>query len=71
MTAKQLAHLAELSAFAEDFYRKTNPAAARRFGDAAATATRLGDEMIDAEGQARLQQEVAQLHVEDFGPAVA
>jgi hypothetical protein len=71
MTAKQLEHLAELSAFAEDFYRRTNPAVARRFRDTAATATRLGKEMARAEERTRLQREVTQLRAEAFGPAVA
>lgn len=71
MTTKQLAYLAELSSFAEDFYRRTNPAAARRFRDAAATAVRLGADMARAEERVRLQQEVAQLRADISGPAVA
>ena len=38
MTAAQLAHLAELSAYAADFFAITNPQAARVFGDAALRA---------------------------------
>jgi hypothetical protein len=41
MTAAQLAHLAELAAFAADFFANTDPAAARNFGDAALRADAL------------------------------
>ena len=41
MTAAQLAHLAELAAFAADFFADTDPAAARKFGDAALRADAL------------------------------
>jgi len=41
MTAAQLAHLAELAAFAADFFAATDPSAARKFGDAALRADAL------------------------------
>lgn len=53
MTAAQLAHLAELAAYAAGFYAKTNPASARLFEDAALRADRLSAEMGREERQAR------------------
>ena len=71
MTAAQLARLAELSALAEDFYRKANPSAAHRFHDAAVSASLLAKELARAEERSRLQIEVAQLRQDVFGPSVA
>lgn len=53
MTAAQLAHLAELSAYAADFFVITNPGAARIFGDAALRADALSARLRREEQQAR------------------
>ena len=53
MTAAQLAHLAELSAYAADFFIITNPQAAREFGDAALRADALSARLRREEQQAR------------------
>ena len=53
MTAAQLAHLAELAAFAADFFAATDPAAARKFGEASLTADALSSELQRAEEHAR------------------
>jgi hypothetical protein len=53
MTAAQLAHLAELSAYAADFFVITNPEAARVFGDAALRADGLSARLRREEQQAR------------------
>lgn len=53
MTAAQLAHLAELAAYASGFYAKTNPAAAQLFKDTALRADRLSAELGREEQQAR------------------
>ena len=53
MTAAQLAHLAELSAYAADFFIITNPQAARVFGDAALRADALSARLRREEQQAR------------------
>ena len=53
MTAAQLAHLAELSAYAADFFTITNPQAARVFGDAALRADALSARLRREEQQAR------------------
>jgi hypothetical protein len=45
VTPRQLEHLAEQADFAAGFYAVTNPAAARRFAEAATTARRLSDEL--------------------------
>lgn len=71
MTARQLERLAELSATAEDFYRKSDPSAARRFRDAAVTASVLAKELARAEEQSRLQLEVAELRQEVMGHTIA
>jgi hypothetical protein len=52
MTAAQLAHLAELAAFAADFFADTDPAAARKFGDAALRADALSVDLRREEDQA-------------------
>jgi hypothetical protein len=53
MTAAQLAHLAELSAYAADFFAITNPDAARTFSDAALRADGLSARLRREEQQAR------------------
>jgi hypothetical protein len=45
MTAAQLAHLAELAAFAADYFAATDPCAARMFGDTALRADTLSAEL--------------------------
>jgi hypothetical protein len=53
MTAAQLAHLAELSAYAADFFAITNPHAARAFSDVALLADTLSARLRREEQQAR------------------
>jgi predicted HAD superfamily phosphohydrolase len=53
MTAAQLARLAELSAYAADFFAITNPQAARAFSDTALRADILSDRVRREEQQAR------------------
>jgi hypothetical protein len=53
MTAAQLAYLAELSAYAADFFAITNPQAARTFSDAALRADTLSARLHREEQQAR------------------
>jgi hypothetical protein len=53
MTAAQLAHLAELSAYAADFFAITNPQAARTFSDTALRADTLSARLLRDEQQAR------------------
>lgn len=53
MTAAQLAHLAELSAYAADYFTITNPQASRVFGDAALRADVLSARLRREEQQAR------------------
>jgi hypothetical protein len=53
MTAAQLAYLAELSAYAADFFSITNPQAARTFSDAALRADTLSARLRREELQAR------------------
>jgi hypothetical protein len=71
MTAQQLQRLAELSAFAHDFYRRSNPAAARRFQDTAHTATLLAGDLAKQEDRASVQRQITDLRVAFDGPAVA
>ena len=53
MTAAQLAHLAELSAYAADFFAITNPQASRTFSDAALRADTLSARLHREEQRAR------------------
>jgi hypothetical protein len=53
MTAAQLAQLAELSAYAADFFIITNPQAARTFSEAALRADALSTRLRREEQQAR------------------
>jgi phosphotransacetylase len=53
MTAAQLAQLAELSAYAADFFAITNPQAARAFSDTALRADKLSDRVRREEQKAR------------------
>jgi hypothetical protein len=53
MTAAQLADLAGLAAYAAGFYAKTNPSAARMFGDTALRADMLSAELGRDEAHAR------------------
>ena len=59
MTAAQLAHLAELAAYAAGFYADTNPAAAAMFGDAALRADTLSAELRREEQAARTGTDLA------------
>ena len=52
MTAAQLAHLAELAAYAAGFYATTDPAAARLFEDTALRADTLSAELRREEHRA-------------------
>jgi hypothetical protein len=61
MTAAQLAHLAELAAFAADFFASTDPAAARKFGEASLRADALSVELRRAEDRARHRPAVTRL----------
>ena len=71
MTAQQLERLSELSPFAHDFYRRTNPAAARRFQDAARTASLLATDLAKQEERASLQTQMTDLRIALDGPVVA
>ena len=71
MTAQQLERLSELAAFAHDFYRRTDPAAARRFQDAARTASLLAVDLAKQEERASLQVQITDLRAALDGPAVA
>jgi hypothetical protein len=57
LTPAQLSHLAEQADFAAGYYSVTNPSAARRFKEAAATAQQLS-------AQLERQQQIARLRVE-------
>ena len=52
MTAAQIAHLAELAAFAADYFASSDPGAARVFGDTALRADRLSAELLREESAA-------------------
>ena len=54
MTAAQLAHLAELAAFAAGFFATTDEAAARLFADTALRADTLSAELRGEERRASL-----------------
>ncbi|MGA2307600.1 MAG: hypothetical protein ABSH29_25940 [Acidimicrobiales bacterium] len=53
MTAAQLAHLAELAAFAADYFATSDPRTARTFGDTARRADTLSAEIQRDETEAR------------------
>jgi hypothetical protein len=53
VTAAQLARLAELAAYAADFYATTNPSAAQMFGDTALRADTLSTGLRRDEEHAR------------------
>ena len=53
MTAAQLAYLAELAAFAADYFAVSDPGTARMFGDTALRADTLSTELHHAETEAR------------------
>jgi hypothetical protein len=53
MTAAQLAHLAELAAFAADYFAVSDPGTARMFGDTALRADTLSAELHRDENDAR------------------
>lgn len=61
MTPAQLAHLAEQAEFAAGFFAVTNPAAARRFSEAATTALHLSAQLERREQLARLRTELADI----------
>ena len=52
MTAAQLAHLAELAAFAADYFAVSDPGTARMFGDTALRADTLSAEIQRDETEA-------------------
>ena len=52
MTAAQLAHLAELAAFAADYFACSNPGADRTFGDTALHADALSADLRREESDA-------------------
>jgi hypothetical protein len=53
VTAAQLAHLAELAAFAADYFARSDPNAARIFGDIALRADILSTHLRREESDAR------------------
>ena len=53
MTAAQLAHLAELAAFAANYFARGDPGAARIFGDTAMYAEALSADLRRQESDAR------------------
>jgi hypothetical protein len=59
MTAAQLAHLAELAAYAAGFYATSDPAAARLFEDTALRADTLSAELRHEERQASCAAELS------------
>ena len=61
MTPAQLSHLAEQADFVAGFYAVTNPSAARRFKEAAATAIQLSTQLERQEQIARLRAELAEI----------
>lgn len=61
MTPAQLAHLAEQAEFAAGFFAVTNPAAARRLGEAATTALQLSALLERRQQLARLRVELADI----------
>jgi hypothetical protein len=58
MTPDQLLHLAEQADYAAGFFAPTNPSAARRFADCAATARLLADQLNRAGQLNELQTRV-------------
>ena len=60
MTAAELAHLAELAAFAADFFASSDPVAARKFGEASLRADALSLELGRAEQHTRQGVEVSE-----------
>ena len=61
MTPAQLSHLADQADFAAGFYAITNPSAARRFKEAAATADQLSAQLERQQQIARLRAELADI----------
>ena len=61
MTPAQLDHLAEQADFAAGFYAVTNPSAARRFAETAATARRLSEQLERRQQLARLRAELVDI----------
>jgi hypothetical protein len=61
MTSGQLAHLAEQAAFAAGFFSPTNPSAAGRFAECAATARRLSKEIEREEHLGRIRAELSDI----------
>jgi hypothetical protein len=61
MTPTQLKHFAEQAEFAAGFFAVTNPAAARRFNEAAATAVQLSATLERQQQLARLRAELADI----------
>ena len=61
MTPAQLAHLAEQAEFAAGFFKSTNPSAADRFNQCAATARRLAENMERREELYRIRVGLADI----------
>ena len=61
MTPAQLAHLAEQAEFAAGFFKSTNPSAAERFTQCAATASQLAKNMERKEELNRIRAELADI----------
>lgn len=61
MTPAQLIHLAEQAEFAAGFFAVTNPAAARRFSEAATTALQLSANLDRQQQLVRLRAELADI----------
>ena len=61
MTPAQLDHLAEQADFAAGFYAVTNPSAATRFAETAATARGLSEQLNRRQQLARLRAELVDI----------
>ena len=68
VTAAQLAHLAELAAFAADYFACSNPGAARTFGDTALHADALSADLRRKESDARYGTVILVPRWESAGP---
>jgi hypothetical protein len=64
MTAAQLKRLAELNACAYDFYRRSNPPAARRFREAAKAASPLARQLVAEEQRAAIRLGIEEVKAE-------
>lgn len=69
MTSAWFAHFADDALAAADFITQTNPAAARRFGDAAKSARRLSGTLARQERLAQLSVELVDIRLSLGGPS--